>query len=135
MNLHVDPVTHFVDAHQVRLYADAARDHNLIHIDERFAATTSYGRPIAHGMMVLALVSEAMAATHGRRWANGGTLKVRWRSAAMPPVRITASAVLKGIESGPEGDIATYDVRCEDASGEVLLTGTTTVPVVPDALD
>jgi 3-hydroxybutyryl-CoA dehydratase len=135
MSLHVEPITHFIDQQQVRKYADAARDHNPIHLDEDFAETTPYGRTIAHGMLVLALVSEAMAASHGRRWANGGTLNVRWRGAALPPVRITASATLKEIERGEDGDIATYDVRCEDAGGTLLLNGTATVPVVPDDLD
>ena len=54
------PVTHHVTESQIARYADAAGDHNPLHLDAEFAASTPYGRPIAHGMLVLAFVSEML---------------------------------------------------------------------------
>ena len=119
----VAPVTRLIDQDRVDAYASAAHDPNPIHTDPDFAATTEFGRPIAHGMLVLALVSEAMTAHFGLRWAESGTLKVRWRAPAVQPVTVTASALPRSVAEG----IATYDVRCEDAAGTVLLTGTASV--------
>jgi 3-hydroxybutyryl-CoA dehydratase len=116
----VTPVTRHIDQARVLAYADAARDPNPLHTDAEYALTTPFGRPIAHGMLVLALVSEAMAGTFRERWAEGGTLSVRWRSPAMHPVSVTARAMLKGTKDG----VATYDVTCEDEAGTILLTGT-----------
>ncbi len=116
----VAPVTRLIDQPRVDAYAIAAHDPNPIHTDAAFAATTPFGRPIAHGMLVLALVSEAMAGAFGERWAQSGTLNVRWRAPAIPPVTVTARASLKSDLDG----LATYDVVCEDAAGGVLLTGT-----------
>ncbi len=116
----VAAVTRLIDQARVGAYADAARDHNPIHIDAGFAATTAFGQRIAHGMLVLALVSEAMAQAFGERWAERGTLKVRWRAPAVQPVTVTASATLRSSEGGT----ATYDVTCEAEDGTVLLAGT-----------
>lgn len=119
----VAPVTRLLDQPRVDAYAEAARDHNPIHIDADFAAGTPFGQRIAHGMLVLALVSEAMAATFGERWASSGALKVRWRAPAVQPVTVTARATLRSSEGG----VATYDVACEAEDGIVLLAGTASV--------
>ncbi len=54
------PVSRTVTREQVERYADVSGDHNPIHVDEAFAADTRFGRPIAHGMLVLAFVSEML---------------------------------------------------------------------------
>src|SRR5262245_65762765 len=38
-------------------YAGLSGDFNPIHIDHEFAKTTPFGRPIAHGLLVLAISS------------------------------------------------------------------------------
>ena len=81
-------------------------------------------------MLVLALVSEAMTGAFGRRWAESGALRVRWRAPAVQPVQVTAHAEPRGVADG----VASYDVRCEAANGSVLLSGTATVALgAPDA--
>jgi acyl dehydratase len=120
----VASVTRLLDQPRVDAYAKAARDYNPIHIDAAFAATTPFERPITHGMLVLALVSEAMSAAFGERWAERGTLKVRWRAPAVQPVTVTARASLRSAADG----VATYDVTCEDDAGTLLLAGTASAP-------
>ncbi len=119
----VAPVRRLIDQDRVVAYAQAARDLNPMHTDPAAAAATDFGRPVAHGMLVLALVSEAMTATFGTRWAEAGALKVRWRAPAVQPVTVTASATPRSLEDG----VARYDVRCEDEHGTVLLTGSASV--------
>jgi 3-hydroxybutyryl-CoA dehydratase len=121
----IAPLTRHVDQELVDRYADAARDPNPIHRDTVEAREGPYGRPIAHGMLVLALVSEAMTAVFGERWAANGTLAVRWRAPAIPPLDVTASAEPTGVEDGR----ARYAVRCESGDGELLLDGTASVPL------
>ena len=119
----VAPVTRLIDQDRVDRYAAAARDPNPIHTDAEFAAASDFGGRIAHGMLVLALVSEAMTGAFGRRWAESGALRVRWRAPAVQPVEVTAHAEPRGVADG----VASYDVRCEAADGSVLLSGTATV--------
>jgi 3-hydroxybutyryl-CoA dehydratase len=116
----VHPVTRLIDQARVDRYALAAHDPNPIHRDTPEAAEGPFGQPVAHGMLVLALVSEAMTEAFGRRWAESGSLKVRWRAPAVPPISVTARATLRSAHEG----LAVYDVLCEDPTGEVLLDGT-----------
>ena len=41
----------------IRGFAEMSGDHNPIHLDEEFAATTRFGRRIAHGMLSGAFIS------------------------------------------------------------------------------
>lgn len=45
-------------------FAEVSGDHNPIHTDPVFAATTPFGEPVAHGMFLTSLVSAEL----GRRW-------------------------------------------------------------------
>jgi acyl dehydratase len=121
----VESITRLIDQQRVNRYATAANDPNPMHLETPEATAGQFGRPVAHGMLVLGVLSDAMSAAFGTRWADGGKLKVRWRSPAFPPVTVTARADLKSVKDG----VATYDVVCEDESGEALLTGTASAPV------
>ena len=121
----VEPVTRLLDQARVDAYARAARDPNPLHLDAQVARRSGFDSAIAHGMLVLALVSEAMSAACGRRWPEGGSLKIRWREPALIPLTVTARAELRSERDG----VATYDVTCEDEQGRVLLTGTASAPV------
>ncbi|HJM89687.1 MAG TPA: MaoC family dehydratase [Dehalococcoidia bacterium] len=118
-------MTRLLDQPRVTRYAEAARDDNPIHLDSPEARAGQFGRPVAHGMLVLALVSEAMTTGFGLRWAAGGELRVRWRAPALIPTTVTARAELRGVKDG----VASYDVTCEDEQGEMLLSGTASAPL------
>jgi len=119
----IEPVTRLIDQPRVDKYAVAARDPNPIHRETPEAYAGPFGRPVAHGMLVLALLSEAMTNAFGEAWERGGSLKVRWRQPALVPIEVTARGTLKSESNG----VATYEVACEDAAGEALLTGTASV--------
>ncbi|MEX2446597.1 MAG: MaoC/PaaZ C-terminal domain-containing protein [Dehalococcoidia bacterium] len=116
-------VTRSYEQSNVDRYAVGARDMNPIHRETPEAYAGPFGRPVAHGMLVLSLVSEAMSTAFGDAWERGGTLKVRWRQPAFVPIKITVLASLKSEVDG----LATYEVVCASAAGETLLTGTATV--------
>jgi acyl dehydratase len=116
----VPSITRLIEQGRVDRYAVAGRDPNPIHRETPEAYAGPFGRPAAHGMILLAMVSEAMGAAFGLAWAETGSFKVRWRSPALPPVTVTASAPLKKDQDG----LATYEVAVQDEHGETLLTGT-----------
>jgi len=120
----VAPLSRLIDQPRVDRYAVAANDPNPIHRDTPTAAASQFGRPVAHGMLILGVLADTMTASFGERWATGGSLKVRFRAPTMPPVTVTARATLKATSDG----VATYDIVCEDEHGEVLITGTASAP-------
>ncbi len=108
---------------QIDGYAEASGDHNPIHVDPAFAATTMFGGTIAHGMLVLALIGEAMHEAEGERWLTSGRLKVRFKAPTRPgdTVVATATAVKE------TDDAIDYAVQCARADGEILIEGRASV--------
>jgi acyl dehydratase len=117
------PVTRALTQDMLNRYADASGDHNPIHIDQAFAATTPMGGTIAHGMLVLSFISEMMTGAFGERWLASGSLEVRFRAPARPGDTVTARATPQGEEDGR----FRYAVEVVSQTGEQLITGTAEV--------
>jgi 3-hydroxybutyryl-CoA dehydratase len=125
----VQPLRKALTQPQIKAYAEASGDFNPIHIDEEFARTTPFGGTIAHGMLVLAFVSEMMTAAFGQRWLQSGKLDVRFRAPARPGDTITVRA-----DGGrQDGALARYQVECLNQAGEALITGTAQVRLGEEA--
>jgi len=92
-------ITKTLTQEKINRYADASGDRNPLHIDPAFAAGTQFGGTIAHGMLVLAYVSELMTAEFGGAWPSSGR-------------------VLR-IEDGR----TSCEVECRNQTGEVLISG------------
>jgi 3-hydroxybutyryl-CoA dehydratase len=67
---------------QLQEYAQASGDFNPLHLDAEFATSTQFGGIIAHGMLILAFISEMMLSAFGLAWLESGALKVRFKGAA-----------------------------------------------------
>jgi 3-hydroxybutyryl-CoA dehydratase len=115
----VAPVTKQLSQEQVQLYAGATGDHNPIHVDQAFARTTPFGGTIAHGMLVLASISEMMAASLGEDWLRHGKLHVRFKAPTRTNDTITAGAV--------QNTAGAYAVEVRNQAGDVLISGTAEV--------
>lgn len=115
----IEPVVRTITQEMINRYADASGDHNPLHVDEGYAATTQFGGTIAHGMLTLAILSEMMTGALGEAWLCGGRLKVRFRGAARPGDEVTCRGTVA--TAGP-GE-ARYLVECVNQDGEVLVSG------------
>lgn len=119
-------IPHLISQDQLKEYANCSGDHNPLHLDPAFAATTPYEKPIAHGMLVLAFISSMMTETFGRRWLAGGKLKIRFRAPVYPGEEITSFGTFQAISS--DGQEAKYSVSCVNSSGTAAITGEATIP-------
>jgi 3-hydroxybutyryl-CoA dehydratase len=118
-------ISHTVTQAQLVKYADASGDHNPLHLDEEFAAGTPYGRTIAHGMLVLAFVSETMAKNFGRAWMCEGKMKAKFRAPVYPGDTVTTSGALKSTSDAT----ATYEIVVRKQDGSDAVTVDATVPI------
>lgn len=114
--MRVAPVTKHFTQERINRYADASGDHNPIHTDEAFAKATPLGGTIAHGMLVLASISEMMAAALGEDWLRHGKLRVRFKGPTRSGDTVTASAQ----EHANDG----YVVEVRSQAGDVVISGT-----------
>jgi 3-hydroxybutyryl-CoA dehydratase len=125
-------ISKVVAQEDVNTYAEASGDHNPIHLDPHFAATAHYGRIVAHGMLVLAYISEMMAQAFGRHWLEAGHLKVRFRAPVYPGDRVaTFGEVLRLAEEN--GHIRLEcSVGCRNQDGEEVINGEAWVTMPTD---
>jgi acyl dehydratase len=131
--MNVAPVAREMTQARIDAYADASGDHNRIHVDPAFAATTPLGGTIAHGMLVLGIIGEMMHAAHGRAWIETGRLKVRFRAPTRSGDTVTATAEAATAEAataeGASRNAATieYAIQCVTQNGEVVIDGRASV--------
>ncbi len=117
----------------INRYAEASGDYNPIHIDEAFAAGTPLKGTIAHGMLVLAFVSEMLALTFGDAWDESGRLFVKFKSPTRPGDTVTVSGQIDALSTESDIVLATCSVVCRNQADEVLVSGEARVRI-PDRL-
>lgn len=73
-----------ISAEDVRLFAEVSGDDNPLHLDPEYAATTPFGKPIVHGVFLLAVVSKVL----GRDYPGHGAVAVSISSKFLRPVPV-----------------------------------------------
>ena len=123
---------------QIRRYSQASGDFNPVHLDEQFAAQSSFGRIVAHGMMTLAFLSEMMTAQFGVHWLATGSLKVRFKRPAYPGDTLKTWGRVTDRKETPDHTIVKCDVALKSFStdGSIIydtITGSATlhIPLSP----
>ncbi len=119
------PLVKAITQGKIQRYAEVAGDHNPLHTQPEFAAKTQFGGTIAHGMLILAYLSEMLTAAFGRRWLEGGRLKVRFRGPARPGDTITVSGRVQQVDGGR----VLCRVEAGNQAGEVVVAGEAEVEV------
>lgn len=107
----------------IRRYAEASGDFNPIHIDEEFARATPLGGTIAHGMLVLAYMSEMMARAFGDAWDETGRFSARFRSPARPGDRLEVTGHVESVNDESGIVVVTCSLSCRNQAEEVVVTG------------
>ncbi len=110
-------------------YAKASGDFNPIHVDADYARKTPLGGTVAHGMLILAYISQMMTDAFGHNWLSGGRLNVRFRAPARPGDVITISGTIRRIEKGDGFQMIDCDVLCSNQNDEPVITGDARVKV------
>ncbi|MDE2786107.1 MAG: MaoC family dehydratase [Chloroflexota bacterium] len=126
----IPPVRRSIGRDNIDAYRSASGDHNRIHYDDEFAASSRFGGVIAHGMLTLAMISEMMAGAYGSRWLQSGSLRVRFRGAAHPGDLLEAVGSVTKSESVANGSRLTCNVELRNVdNGNRIITGSATVVV------
>lgn len=101
-------------------FADVTGDHNPVHIDAAYAATTMFKERIAHGMLSAGYIS----AVFGMKLPGPGAIYISQTMAFKAPVKIgdTVVATVKIVELTPEKKRARFETVCS-VGGKAVVTG------------
>jgi 3-hydroxybutyryl-CoA dehydratase len=128
----IPPVVKEIGQEKINLYAQASGDFNPIHVNQAFAAQTPLGGTVAHGMLILAYVSEMMTRAFGRGWLEGGKLSVRFKVPARPGDTITATGRINSVDETGVTSYANCSVETHNQRGETVVVGNARVKLLPN---
>jgi len=93
----MSPLARTVTQEQINAYAEASGDRNPIHVDPEFARAVGLPGTIAHGLLDMAILTEAVA-----RWAGGyqqvASLSCRFSKPLLPGETVTCSGRVVAID-------------------------------------
>jgi acyl dehydratase len=116
-------VPYSVSAADVETFAELSGDWNPLHFDDEYAATTIFGRRVAHGMISLAKFSGIF----GMDLPGLGTL---WQSQSvefLKPVFLDQPYTAVAKVTNKQRRRVEIDTWVEDAKGDRVITGTAVV--------
>jgi acyl dehydratase len=115
----VTPLSRQVSQEQINAYADASGDHNPIHVDPEFARSVGLPGSIAHGLLELGILAEAIS-----KWAGGSanlrSLSCRFSKPLQAGDTILCTGTVVAVDEA-EG-VATLDVGASSDRGDRVLT-------------
>lgn len=112
-------MTKQITANVIETFADLVGDHNPIHLDEAYAATTRFGRRIAHGMIAAGLISAAIATG----WPGAIYLKQTLEFRAPVYLDDTLSAKVTVTAVRPDKPVITFRTACFNQDQTLVLEG------------
>ena len=122
--------THTITDEMIRAFADASGDTNPVHLDDDYAASTRFGRRIAHGMLTTSIISAIL----GNDLPGEGTIylsqNVKFRAPVFVGDTITAAVALSAYREDKR--IATFITTATNQDGTLVLEGEAVV-IAPSA--
>ena len=116
----MEPLARTVSQRQIAAYAEASGDSNPIHLDPGMARSVGLPGTIAHGMLEMAILAEAVS-----RWAGGQErlreLHCRFSKPLFPGETITCTGRVVAVGDPP--GTATLELEAVSSGGERVLTG------------
>jgi acyl dehydratase len=115
----IPALTRVVTQDQINAYAEASGDANPIHVNEEFARMVGLPGTIAHGMLDMAILTEAVS-----RWAGGAgrvaSIRCRFSKPLLPGDTITCTG--RVVEVDEARGIAALEVGATSDRGDSVLT-------------
>jgi 3-hydroxybutyryl-CoA dehydratase len=113
--------TQIINDEMIRSFADLTGDTNPVHLDDTYAASTRFGRRIAHGMIAAGLISATLA----NDLPGPGTVylsqTLQFKAPVYPGDTITTTVEVKNVR--PDKPIVTLATTCTNQDNKVVLEG------------
>ncbi|RIK31430.1 MAG: enoyl-CoA hydratase [Anaerolineae bacterium] len=115
----------FISVEDVHRFADAVGDLNPVHLDEQFAAATSFKKRIVHGAFLAGLISKAL----GMDFPGEGTIYISQNSVFKRPVFVdsTVKVEVKVTQVNAEKRRLILDTTVLNSDGKACLAGSAEV--------
>lgn len=111
--------TKTITAEDVETFARLTGDMNPVHLDESYAATTRFGKRIAHGMLTASLISAVLA----NDLPGPGTVYLNQTLTFKAPVYIGATITAEVELTALRKRVATFKTTVHNQDGTLIIEG------------
>jgi len=108
------PVSRLMTQETINRYADVSGDHNPIHVDPEFAKNTMFGGTIAHGIISLSFVFQALTDWLGRADLDRSKLRITFVNPVRPGDTVTAKGTVAAKNEVEGRKLATCELWIEN---------------------
>jgi 3-hydroxybutyryl-CoA dehydratase len=105
----------------VRAFAELTGDRNPVHLDEEYAATTRFGRRIAHGMLGASLISTVLASELPGPGSVYLSQTLRFTAPVYLGDTVTARVTVTNVRE--DKPVVTLETVCVNQRGERVVEG------------
>lgn len=105
----------------VRAFAELTGDRNPVHLDDDYAATTRFGRRIAHGMLGASLISTVLAGELPGRGTVYLSQTLRFTAPVFLGDTVTARVTVTRVRE--DKPVVTLETVCTNQRGERVVEG------------
>jgi acyl dehydratase len=106
---------------EVRIFAEISGDKNPIHLDEKYASQTPFGKCLVHGILTSGLISSLL----GMTLPGPGSVYIKQILNFRAPVYIgdTITATVTVIKVREDKPIITLETQCQNQDGVITIDG------------
>lgn len=127
-----------ISAEDIRRFAEVSGDFAPIHVDEAFARKTRYGRTIAHGALLMGLLSSASSVISARSVERGATAtsvslgydRIRIIKPVFADDTVTARYTVESVDDEAGRTVSKIEIR--NQNDELCLIGSHVLKWVKD---
>ncbi|HVF44797.1 MAG TPA: MaoC family dehydratase [Pyrinomonadaceae bacterium] len=123
-------VSKTITGEDVRAFAELTGDRNPVHLDEAYAATTRFGRRIAHGMLGASLISTVLAGELPGPGSVYLSQTLRFTAPVFLGDTVTARVTVTNVRE--DKPVVTLETVCTNQRGERVVEGEAVVLVPKD---
>ena len=121
--IHLPEYKKEITRRSIDLYTRASGDYNPIHTDEEFARNSQFGGVIAHGMLLLAYLSQMLTAAFNDKWSNCGSLDIRFKTPARAGDVLVFDGIIREFRDTGKVRLAVCDLSCRNQHGQPVIMG------------
>lgn len=118
-------ITKRITEADIEVFAQVTGDRNPIHLDDKFAKTSRFGRRVAHGMLTASLISAVLANELPGEGSVYLGQSLQFVAPVFPGDDVTARVTVKEIRD--DKPIVKLETVCVNQNGEVVVRGEATV--------
>jgi len=123
------PVVKHINQEKINRFAAISGGTGRIHVDIEYAKKTKFQSTLAHGILLVAYISEMMKNNFGKPWFTSGNMDVKFVKPAKPGNSLVSKGKIRKVEILNKKKRIECSVWIENEYGELIVDGNSSLEI------